>query len=264
MEKAIFLNKLNLSEFSLEKYQRIYFGSEFCERLIPVENELNRVISFCLENDKPLTLVTPFLTNKGLAKVKELLKIFYSKAQQAWEVVINDWGLLYYMKQEGYNNIVLGRLLTKQKRGPRISYLKDIFPDSALAHFKKFSVDKPEVVDFLYNMGVIRFELDNVLQGIESSSNMPKSVYYPYVYVSTTRYCLLSKVDKDKFKLRKIDSCNKECNKFMFVLNHKGMPRTLYLRGNTLFYKNDKLPDDLEKLDIDRVIFLTTYTNIKT
>lgn len=255
IEKAIILNRVDEEIEDLEKYKRIYFGNEFCERLLPTKDELKQIIDFCLNIDKPLTLITPFLTNNGLAKVGELLETFYNLGTEFWEVVVNDWGLLYTMYKKGYPNIGLGRLLTKQKRGPRIANLKHKLPPTALVHFKRFSVDKPEIITFLRQLGVVRIELDNTLQGVIASSDIPKSIYLPFVYVSTTRYCLISKLNKKDFKLRRIDDCNKECLNRGFVLKNKYMPEKIYLKGNTQFYKNDRLPDKLEDKNIDRIVY---------
>lgn len=255
MESAVFYHLIEKGKKNIQNYERVYFGSEFCEKLLPSFKKLKSVMNYCLERDKKLTLLTPIVTNKGLKKLKKLLKKFYNVKESSWEVVVNDWGVLNWLQKMEYKGIAIGRLLTKQKRGPRIMRLKDKLSSKTLTHLKKFSLDNPILRELFDNVGVIRVELDNVLQGIESKTSFSKTLYYPYVYITTTRYCLLSKLGKREFKLRRIETCNKECKKFDFVLTHKNMPKKIYLKGNTQFYKNYELPEDLESLNIDRIVY---------
>lgn len=39
------------------------------------------------------------------------------------------------------------------------------------------------------------------------------------------------------------------------MLQHKQMPADLLLKGNTQFFKNEQLPDNLKDLSIDRIVY---------
>ena len=55
--------------------------------------------------------------------------------------------------------------------------------------------------------------------------------------------------------MRAIEPCGHECQIYTFGLTHKDMPVKLMLRGNTQFFRNDTLPENLDELGIDRLVF---------
>jgi len=64
------------------------------------------------------SLVTSYVTNNAINKFREIFENL-SKIKPDSEIVINDWGLLSISKQYKFR-LVLGRLLTKQKKGQRL------------------------------------------------------------------------------------------------------------------------------------------------
>ena len=74
------------------------------------------------------TFVTPYVTNKGLKQLEALLQAVAREVPQA-EVIFNDWGVFHFL-QEAQLPVtpVLGRLLTKLKKGPRIMNIIDQVP----------------------------------------------------------------------------------------------------------------------------------------
>lgn len=254
-ENAIFICKLDNLKKVTSKYNRLYFGNEFCQQLMPEEETLNEVLEFVLERGVGFSFVTPFLTNIGIRKVNPLLSLLRDKLPQA-EVVINDWGLLRIIKRAYPQfNLALGRLLTKQKRGPRILNLMGKVPKSMIEHFRMSSTDTNIFTNFLINQGIKRIELDNLLQGIERSSQIKASLYHPFAYVTTTRYCLSNPNTFNNGFQRAINPCNFECQRYTSKLRHKSMPVDLLLKGNTQFFENKNIPTDLEKMNIDRLVY---------
>lgn len=257
MEKAIFISKIGNLKYVTREYSRLYFGIEFCQNLMPSKEELGRILEFISKKEMDFTFVTPYLTNEGMKKIKPLLS-YIIDVQPEGEIIINDWGLLEWIGQEYFDlNLVLGRLLTKQKRGPRILNLIGRVPDNMVQHFRKSNVDSLILTDFLISKQIKRVELDNLLQGISRPPHSLKSsLYIPFAYITTTRLCLLSSCeDKVNKPLRAISACNKECQKYTFRLAHKKMPIDLLLKGNTQFFKNERLPDNLNDLNIDRIVY---------
>ena len=124
-------------------------------------------------------------------------------------------------------------------------------------HFKQCSADAPLMSDFLENMNISRVELDNLLQGVSRPCpGLKGSLYYPYAYVTVTRYCMMPRSAKAAPALRHIPlKCGRECRGSEYELTHKDMPVKLLLKGNTQFFRNDKLPEDLHELNIDRLVF---------
>ena len=120
MEQTLFISNLSGLKYFQEDFTRIYFGQEFCERLLPSQDDIEKVCAFSERENVHLTLVTPYVTDKGLLKVEKLIELFADKMPGA-EVVFNDWGVFQFFKEKGLDvKPVLGRLLNKQKRGPRL------------------------------------------------------------------------------------------------------------------------------------------------
>ena len=256
MEKAVLLNDVNrLAQYS-EPFDRLYFGHEFCQRLFPSTDQIKRAQHEAASRGKAFTVVTPFVTNAGLALLRKRLQpLLADGAADAIEIVVNDWGVLNWLHRE-YPKvpIALGRLLTKQKRGPQIMNMVDRLPAPAVAHFQCSNVDIPRVQRFLESKGVKRVELDNLLQGIVREGGLPASLYYPYAYISTTRLCLLVDGDRPGKNFRSIGKCSHECMHYKVTLRHEDMPVPLVLKGNTQYFRNDKLPPNLQKLNITRLV----------
>lgn len=236
-------------------FTRLYFGQEFCERLIPSVAHLDKALDFARKNNANFTLVTPFVTESGLDKWENIIEALYSRCPDC-EIVINDLGILGLVREKFPNlTCVLGRLLTKQKRGPQILRLEGKVPDSMIDHFRRFNADVPKVAEFYRQLGFTRIELDNTLQGIVRDNNTPASLYFPYLYVSTTRMCLTNQSDDRKQSMRAIFPCKLECQKIHFTIEHEEIPVPVILAGNTQFIYNKKLPPSPEDLFIDRLVY---------
>ena len=258
MEETLFVTKKQDLKYWNGKYTRLYFGNEFCQRLIPTKEDLGYVIGFVKKNNIKLSFVTPYVTDEGIEKLEPLLELLNKKLPES-EVIINDYGALELMQEKKLKlKPVLGRLLTKQKRGPRIINIMGKLPKPAIEHFRKSNAEVPIFQEFLIKNGFERVELDNLLQGIGddvSESKIKASLYHPYAYVTTTRFCLTAICDK-KNVIPGIYPCKKECQRYgPFKLTNKNMPVPLLLKGNTQFFENKKLPEGLEEKGIGRLVY---------
>lgn len=259
MEQAVYLTKIDELVNLNVQFSRVYFGNEFCERLMPKLEDLKETLRFVSKNDMKFTFVTPYVTNKGLRNLEQLLD-YIANASPGCEVVFNDYGVLRILlnRYDGKLKPVMGRLLNKMKRGPRLMNLIDILPEPTIEYFKGSSLDTPVFQNFLLKHKIKRVELDNLLQGIElnlTKHQIAASLYIPYAYITTTRACLAINCDiHGKEDEIGIFPCNKECQKYVFHLKSKAMPIRLIRKGNTVFLKNDKIPQHLEKLGIDRIV----------
>ncbi len=190
MEKSIFITNLRQLEYVTVRYSRLYYGNEFCERLIPSLKELKNILDYIKVKRMDFSFVTPYVTNMGLARLKELLGFLKAKNVHC-EIIINDWGVLNLINRQ-YPDFqpVLGRLLTKQKRGPRlIKLLKRqagprliVNPENpqqrSIVFQKKLPLDLdpyykgsnassvPIIHNFLISQRIKRIELDNPGQGL--------------------------------------------------------------------------------------------------
>jgi hypothetical protein len=245
MEYAIFISKVDELSLVDPNFSRLYYGNEFCQELIPSLEALERILDNT--HDLKLTLVTPYVTDEGLAKLAPLLNMLSRKREDA-EVVFNDWGVFHTLRRE-YTTLqpVMGRLLNKMKRCPRISKTSHVIPKEDIHYFKSSNLTLKLFHDFLISNGVRRVEFDNLIQGFDLNSNgIDLSLYTPFVYVTTTRYCLANACDiPHKKGVVGIFPCKKECQRYTFFLKHKVMPVTLLRKGNTLFFKNETIPKNI-------------------
>lgn len=259
MEQAVYVTKIeDLDCINIKSYSRLYFGHEFCERLLPSLEDLEKVLEFALKNDLHFTFLTPYVANEGIRKVNTLLSFLVREAPQS-EVVFNDYGV-FRLLRNNYPSLkpVMGRLLNKMKRDPRILDIYRLLPEGAIKYFKGFSLNVPALHNFLLKNGVTRVELDNVFQGIDldiSSLGFSASLYVPYAYITTTRACLAINCDVHGMEdIIGIFPCKKECQKYTFYLRSRAMPVVLIRRGNTIFIKNEEVSNDIERKGIDRMV----------
>ena len=251
---------------------RIYFGNEFCENLIPDLRVLKKWYLFSRKEKKDFSFVTPFVTNRGLKKLKELFGFLDSR--NGVEVIFNDWGVFYFLKHHFKNLIpVLGRLLTKQRRDPRIlsvllnkqkkitcfignNKTKHIFsckkapPPTLFEHFQSSIINVPVFQKFLINNGIKRVEIDNMIwkMKINIPAEIGVSVYFPYGYISTTRRCWELTLG--------YNPCKKECKKYFLCFKDASLPAPFYSIGNTVFYKSRVLScEELKQTKNFRIVY---------
>ena len=246
MEKAIFICKKENLKYLSANYTRLYFGIEFCQNLLPSLNTVKEIEQVVKARGLDFSFVTPYVTDKGLKNVRHILDEISNTLPQS-EIVVNDWGVLRVVKNS-YPNLkpVLGRLLIKIKRGPRLVNFMDSLPPLAREYFLNTNLSVSHYREFLKSCGIERIDLDVPLQGLafdKLPDDFSYSVYLPFTYVTTTRFCLVANCDDPAKKgLIGVFPCGKECQKYSFYLTHKVMPVLLIRRGNTIFYKIEKIP----------------------
>ena len=270
MEKAVYLAGPGMLGRA-KNYSRVYYGTEFCQNLIPSPDELKAMYSAAGAKGKSLTLLTPYVTDRGLDKLKALFR-YLDKQESRTEVVFNDWGVLKLLNEE-YASLepVLGRLLTKQRRDPRVAaallntqkaqkkidgetgttniLIPKENPPSLYEHFRGSVINAPVFRKFLQARGIRRVEIDNLAwdMKVETGKRIGVSVYLPFAYVTTTRLCGLLTMS--------YAACRKECRKYFLSFKSPSSPYPFFIRGNTVFYKS-KTPTEryLKKRGIDRIV----------
>lgn len=245
MEKSIHISSIDkLDEIEVKKYSRIYIGADSCPNLLPFEKELEQFFDFAKNNKLKITLLTSFCYQIHLDKFKSIIYLLedYSKFVDL-EIVINDWGIFQLIKDKNFK-LVLGRLLSKQKKGPRVQNIKNNVSPIQFNIFGEVHCEFFE--DFLIKNNFIRIELDNNSIGINYNGRLPASLYFPFIFVSPSSFCIFNgKISKEK-------NCKKECLRNFLVLDDDEFNSKQYRKGNSFFYKNKQLP--LNKNNIDRVV----------
>ena len=253
MERVLFLSPRKLESIEPSGWQRLYVGNEFCERLMPDDDYIKRVRDE-KGADMPVSLVTPYLTDAGLNKVMDIIERFAVSEPLFDEVVINDWGLL--RKTRGLKlTRILGRLLIRQLRDPRIIRWKRTTPDRFL-RVDDLSVND-EFVSFLLTEGIGRVELDTVPEDISVLAGRLKlSLYRSFTYITTTRLCPVANLAaRDRFVLYVPKTCGFECIGRGYALDDEVMGERIYLFGNAMFFRNDATAGDEPPPVFDRIVY---------
>jgi len=256
-EKALFLQN-NVQELNLTGFSNIYLGDEFCERLLPSIDELKNAINLCEHNKLKLTLVTPYLTDKGIDTLIQRVDFIIQKELE-YEIVINDWGALSVL-QNYYPDIrlVLGRILVSQYLSGY--HAKFSGYESSLTNKKMNShCNFPgSFISFLRENNISSLEF-NRYQHLAATQEQLKEfgffshIYYPFEYLTTSRYCAYVK-SFPSYMHSATQNCYKDCKKYIAVKKSKLVGRDVIIKGNTHFIKETK---DLSQLNcaIDRIIY---------
>ncbi|AFM40149.1 hypothetical protein Desaci_1112 [Desulfosporosinus acidiphilus SJ4] len=266
----------NISEEAFGEicFSRIYYGQGFCERAIPSLHEVLEIYHLTQENSQEMTLVTPYVTDHGLLKLRDLFQGLAEKGLEL-EVVVNDWGILYLLNHEFPSfKPIIGRQLNKAWRDPRIGNSagkqKKKFPNLKLDSLPSTSFESDIIRNFFKEFGTSHVELDIMPWGFKnfSKGNYEVSLYFPYTIVTSGRMCLLNswgQKKEDKFKTLD-NSCKHLCRKYWLELSDKSgqvleiKERKIIQKGNALFcvFSADFLKDvfnDISETGINRMIF---------
>jgi hypothetical protein len=140
------------------------------------------------------------------------------------------------------------------KRDPRVSQINDFFD-----YFQTSNINSGTFQSFLLSNGIFRIELDNVIQGynFKLQSNLSTSLYFPYVYIATTRKCFANHINN--FVASKsnkvINPCHFECKGKEYKAKMKGFGVSVILKGNTTYYYNMDLIKK-KQYRCDREVFM--------
>lgn len=264
MEYAIELKQLK-KELKLTGINIIYFGEPFCQNFIPSKDQMEEAYNITKDKEKNFVWNTPFVTDEFLPKVLNNIELL-SKREENISVVFNDWGVFYEIKKRFPQiNLILGRLLTKQRTDPNI---KDIItnsreglvinnikvkkvPDTLFDVFKHSVVNDNQFQQYLLKFNVNRVEIEFLAWDmfLNLPQNIHATIYYPYAHIATTRLCGLLNATHNR--------CMKTCqNKKIKYKTIEGYPY-IYIR-NTIYYDIEDImtKEQLKKYpNIDRIVF---------
>jgi len=227
-------------------FSRLYFGSEFCFWRFPAASQILQARAWAQSAGWGFTLVTPVVGEDERLRLDTLLRVVVPELARGDEVVISDWGVLPSLRQRRDDlEIVLGRTLSGQKRGPRIVDLD--LSDEQTDYFRQGSWYSRSAVDFLVEQGIRRVELDNLLQGLAALPEpLCGSLHTPYAMVTSSRNCPFRPANTR-------GSCPAPCGE-LFTLQAGDTDSLLYQDGNTQFLRNEQLPEHPTELGIDRLV----------
>lgn len=253
-----------ITRFAALPIDRYYFGTEFCENLLPSRESVRAMVA----SGKLITLLTPYVSNSGLRELRELFCLLPEKT----EVVFADWGVLQVLRQEfPALTPVQGRLLNKSLRDPRVTGLYAIegAHNPTLDAMRSSNLDNVSYANLLARFGVTRVEMDQLPQGNSydlGSVQLKAHVYAPFGFISTARSCLAAGLHyrgADKFQPGA--PCRHECQTNLLEYSYTNSPfenrdQKFWLKGNTYFYTHtdamlDELSAKIESGVVERLVF---------
>ncbi|MEW6439383.1 MAG: hypothetical protein AB1640_00460 [bacterium] len=222
--------------------RRVYVGDEFCLNRLPSLRELNRFLEEAKAGKWKLTILTPPLTDEGLDTCAPLFERL-ERGDPATEVVVNDWGLLVYLKTRYPDfRLAAGRLLNKGFKDPRLPEPNKFSQLSREAEdlLKGCTFDSADFQEKMLQMQVERLERDLFPYGeprVKGLESFGVSVYLPFGYVTSGRVCWLSSFHssgKSKFSLGK--PCDRLCSRLSLDLSRPEWKLRVFQSGNGIFY----------------------------
>lgn len=221
---------------------RIYVGDEFCVHRLPRLDELDDLVQSANARQWQVSFLTPPLTDQGLERCARLFDYLQQKLPQT-EVVVNDWGVLSFLK-ENYPSFQLsvGRLLNKGFKDPRLSDATSAsrFSAETAALFNRSTFDFAALQQKLFELQVRRLERDVLPYEdleIERLKGLSTSVYFPFGYITTGRICWIASFNETEGKKFCIsDGCQRSCNEISLKLKHNRVSLEIRQDGNTVFY----------------------------
>ncbi len=243
--RALALSRLS-GISGLAAYARLYFGAEFCSWAMPSSREILEARNLARGSGLSFTLMTPVLREETLDELAELFSLLADDWQAEDELLISDFGALEPARRHlPQAQIILGRALSGQKRGPRITDLE--LSDEAAEYFRQGSWYGREAHRLLTDIGIGRVELDNLLQGVAPlPEGIRGSLHHPWLMVTSSRNC---PYHRNKSGRR----CTLGCGE-AFRLSTPQTAHSLLQAGNSQFIENTELPVDLAALGIDRLV----------
>jgi hypothetical protein len=217
---------------------RSSYGAEFCEHLLPAPAALRAVREACA---RPFTLLTPYVGDAGLAKVRALLPLLHPGD----EVIFSDWGVLQVLHREFPDLCpVQGRLLNKSLRDPRVMGLyAEAGPGPTLTVLQGSNLDNRAYTAMLRRFGVRQAEIDGLPQGNDlTAASLALSACLPYGFISTARVCQAAGLGYRKAeKFQPAAPCKQECQTFLLEHAYTNSPfanqdQRFWLKGNSYFY----------------------------
>lgn len=221
---------------------RWYIGDEFCAGRLPSADQAAAFVRLAGEAGVALILLTPILTDDqldGLVPVLERLSDAYVPA----EVTVNDWGLLFFLKERfPHLSLALGRLLNKGFKDPRLGppETADAAGDADRTFLGHATFDQPRFREKAAALGIRRFERDLMPYDRRTAfEDGPQavSVYFPFGYVTIGRVCwplTFAPGREEDFKPRR--NCARTCEERPLVLSHPDAVFPICQNGNTVFY----------------------------
>ena len=250
-------NHLSWHPLSRLQLTRLYIGNQFCHLLFPEETTLFRLIEKAYEEGLKLTLSFTYLREFMLEPVKQLLdKIngWCLARQTTIEIMVNDWAMADLLTDFPQLRPILGVLINKRRKDPRLSYKK-----GELSSLSENNINADFYRNFLAETcRITRYEW-------ESCGYLPElpegkhSLHLPFYQTNTSQYCpLYARCKRGSRGAQTLPKdCPHWCSEYAFLY-----PAHLHMIGryNSLFaldigiLRSPELLDKWLKEGVDRLV----------
>ena len=228
-------------------WSRAYLGSDFCQTLLPTPAAMLEAFAE-VRPRAAFTLVTPPVNDAGLHRVDALLAALAAETapDAATEVVVNDWGVLGLVRAHPALTPVLGRLLTRMLRDPRLPADRLEAAAPSTRALQQASVTSPPFQGLLRSFGVRRVELDPVVQGLAmdfDAMGLAPTLHAPFGYVTTGRVCLFAAMGQAAEHRFEVGApCRQECRRFAATMADAApaADAALITAGNTVLQRHER------------------------
>ena len=182
-------NHLSWHPLSRLQLTRLYIGNQFCHLLFPKEDVLFALMDKTWADGLAVTLSFSYLREfmlKPIQQLLETLNFWCQKHQTTVEIVVNDWAMADLLTAFPHLHPILGVLINKRRKDPRLSYKK-----GELSALSENSINADFYRNFLAETcRITRYEE-------ESCSYLPElpegkhSLHLPFYQTNTSQYCPL-------------------------------------------------------------------------
>ena len=217
----------------LRRMDRLYIGNGFCRQLFPEKEYLGKMLRKAEGEGIAVTLVTA-----PDPRLPEVILQDYSG-----EMLVNDWGLLCRLRSYPKIEPLLGTMLNKRRKDPRMRYKPDLNEE----FFRESSVNSPEYRDFLHGFGVNRMEFERCGYDFVLPEGK-NSLHLPWYQINGSVYCPLRALCEHGDRAHQGDDggCPQYCrnNRLLYPGHLKMMGR-----WNGLFALDDRKTEDFSGAD---------------
>ena len=208
-----------LGEYPLARRtpDRLYIGNSFCHLLFPEKSQLFALLEKASREGLSVTLSFSYIRDFLLESTEELLDELsaWCGQKERWlELLVNDWGLaeLLRKKRSPYLEPVLGPLLNKRKKDPRLAWktgsLESLAENSLNADFyREFLAEE---------LGIRRYEWEIFIEiflpkpaGSPGMNGNPVVIFRNYRKESTAFICPFTRPIPPSFVLSRRESSGK-------------------------------------------------------
>lgn len=231
----------------------LYFGTEFCQDLLPDSNEATEFCLLAKETGMEAVLLTPVIRADGLGRLQALINDLETRGC-APTIVFNDFGVLHLLRKEHPAiKYQAGRLFNRALRDPRLA-------EHSVPAQSPESGRGEAIRHLLRRFNVAGLETDPDLVGGylgDTTSGLQRVLHLPYTFVTSGRNCLhKAEGQKDNGNFANLLSrpCPAHCRGRWQREERADLEFPLWRVGNTLFYEATRGVVEAHLDQVDRIV----------